>query len=53
MFHKTFHKVWNLFKYLEQLPEDSAENSVLWVSISREFLSINWMLFSIDQTEIE
>ena len=53
MFHKTVHKVWNLFKYLEQLPEDPVENSVLWVSIGREFLSINWMFFSINRIAIE
>ena len=26
MFHKTIYKAWNLFKYSEQLPENSVEN---------------------------
>ena len=46
MFYKTVHKAWNLFKLFEQSPENSAENPVLR-------LSIDWVLFSIDQTGIE
>ena len=38
MFHKIIHKAWNLFKYSEQLLENSAENLVLRVSIGQEFL---------------
>ena len=26
MFHKTIYKAWNLFKYSEQLPENSTKN---------------------------
>ena len=53
MFHETVHKTWNLFKHLEQLLENFAKNHVLWLLIGRKFLSIDWVLFSIDQIGIE
>ena len=53
MFHKTIHKARILSKHSEQLLENFVEISILQVSIGREFLSINRMLFKIDQTGIE
>ena len=46
MFHKTVHKVWNLFNLFEQSTENFVENPV-----SR--FSIDWVLFSIGRIEIE
>ena len=53
MFHKTIHKARNLSKHSEQLLKNSVENSILQVSIGREFLLIDRMFFKIDQTGIE
>ena len=53
IFHKTVHKAWNLFNLSEQLLENSAKISVFQVSISHKFLSIDQVLFSINETGIE
>ena len=53
IFHKTIHKTWNIFKHLEQLPENSVKNLVLRVLISQEESSIDQMYFSIDRIGIE
>ena len=53
IFHKTIHKAWNLFNLSEQLLENSAKISVFQVSIGHMFLSIDRVLFSINQTGIE
>jgi len=52
MFHKTIHKTWYIFKYSKQSPKIFAENHVLRLSINWKFLSIDRVLFLIEEQKL-